>query len=63
MKSFYDAPSNAAYCVTLRGPGAELDGGTDGLKHPPKTFRLRLRLRVRVCVSVRVCVCMYERLR
>ena len=30
----YDALSNAAYCASLSGPGAELDGRGGGVKHP-----------------------------
>ena len=33
ISSFFDALSNAAYPVSLRGPGAELEGGV--FKHPP----------------------------
>ena len=33
----FDALSNAAYPVSLRGPGAELEGGV--FKHPPPPSR------------------------
>ena len=31
----FDAPSNAAYCVSLRGPGAELEGALKSPSDPP----------------------------